>query len=70
MLLTDDVMVLMAKERMEEAMGMVARARALRHAGVLRQPLRVRLGAVMIRIGRGIGGQSLTEASSTLESVP
>jgi hypothetical protein len=70
MLLTDDVMVLMAKERMEEAMGTAAHARALRQAGVLRQPLRVRLGAVMIRIGRGIGGQSLTEASSTLESVP
>lgn len=66
--LTDEVMLQIAKERADEARSMVALTRTLRCRRVPRPPMRVRLGAALIRLGHRIGGQSLAGTPSALES--
>ncbi len=58
MCLHEDFALLMAKERMEDAMHFAEQRRALRLARSLRRPVRVRLGMALVRFGHWIMGQS------------
>jgi hypothetical protein len=53
----EDMMVLMAKERVEDAMQFAEQRRALRLARRQRRPARIRLGMALVRFGHWIMGQ-------------
>lgn len=53
----EHTVVLMAKERMQDAVRSADQARALRLARVPRPPARVRLGMALVRFGHWIQGQ-------------
>ena len=54
----EDIMLLMVRQRMEEAVRYAEQGRALRIARARRQPVRVRLGMALVRFGHWIMGQS------------
>ena len=56
--LHEDIALLMARERMEDAMRFAELRRALRDARAPRRPVRVRLGTALVRLGRWIMGRS------------
>ena len=56
--LHEDTALLMARERMEDAMRFAEQRRLLRHARGPRQPARVRLGLAIVRLGRWLMGSS------------
>jgi hypothetical protein len=53
----EHTVLLMAKERMEDAMHFAEQMRALRLARTPRRPARVRLGMALVRFGHWIMGQ-------------
>jgi hypothetical protein len=58
MLIHEETALLMARERMEDAVRYAEQRRALRLARAPRLPVRVRLGMILVRIGHWIMGQS------------
>ena len=58
LLIHEETALLMARERMEDALRHAERMRALRLARGPRRPMRVRLGMILVRIGHWIMGQS------------
>jgi hypothetical protein len=55
----EHTVVLMAKERMEDARRSVEQVRALRLVRTLRPSARIRLGMALVRFGHWIQGQPL-----------
>jgi len=53
----EHTMVMIAKERMADAVRAAEQMRALGHARALRPPARVRLGLAIVRLGRWIQGR-------------
>jgi hypothetical protein len=58
MYIHEQVAILIAKERMEDAVHSAEALRALRFTRVPRRGGRVRLGSALIRLGRWLQGQS------------
>ena len=54
----EDIVTMMAKERLEDALRFAERMRDLRLARAPRRPARVRLGIALIRFGHWLMGQS------------
>jgi hypothetical protein len=57
MYIHEHTVLLMAKERMEDALHFAEQMRALRLARTPRRPARVRLGMALVRFGHWIMGQ-------------
>jgi hypothetical protein len=64
----EDTVVLMAKERMEDALRSADRMRALRLARGPRRSTRVRLGMALVRLGHRILGGSSSSPGSPIIS--
>ena len=60
MYIHEDMMLLMARERMEVAMRYAEQRRAVRAARPARPPARVRLGLALVRLGHWIMGNTYT----------
>jgi hypothetical protein len=65
MQLEDHAILMMARERMEEARRCAEHARVLRSIGTPRRPARVRLGMFLVRLGQWVMGQGLPTPGRT-----
>lgn len=63
----EHTVVLMAKERMEDARRSAERVRALRLARTLRTSARIRLGMALVRFGHWIQGQPLPATATPID---
>lgn len=61
MYILEDIMLLMARERMEDAVRYAEQMRAHRLARTRRRPARAYLGMALVRLGRWIMGRSCPE---------
>ena len=61
MYILEDIMLLMARERMEDAVRYAEQRRAHRIARTRRRPARVHLGMALVRFGHWIMGRSCPE---------
>ncbi len=66
-LMTEDVMVLIAKERMDEAARCADLQRALRRARAPRRTLRTLLGGLLVRLGRRLLAEPVAGARPPIE---
>ena len=57
-----DIALLMAKERMEDAVHFAEQRRVLRRERASRRPARVRVGMALVRFGRWMSGQLSPES--------
>ena len=68
MFIEDHAMLLIARERMEDASRSAEQRRALRIARAPRRATRVRLGLTLVRLGHWIMGHSFPVPSATHET--
>jgi hypothetical protein len=66
MYIHEDIVMMIVKERMDDAMRFAEHRRALRLARASRPSARVRLGMALIRLGRWLMGGSSPSAGTTI----